>query len=79
MDVKQVFTDFCSCVCTDLLRDLLVCRRSDTTNPEDYIGPAKSGLNADLRTNESNSVSVLSVEANAVSAVSHRLRIMLSN
>jgi outer membrane protein len=43
---------------------------SDAANPEDYIGPAKSGLNADLWANESNSISIPTAEANTVSASS---------
>jgi outer membrane protein len=38
----------------------------DTTNREDYIGPAKTELNTDLRSNDSNSITVSVVETNTV-------------
>jgi outer membrane protein len=41
--------------------------KADATNPEDYIGPAKSGLNADLWSNDSNSTKIPVVETNTVS------------
>jgi outer membrane protein len=40
---------------------------SDATNPENYIGPAKSELNADLWYNESNTITIPAAETNTVS------------